>query len=827
MAWEGAPFEPGDEWNLIFTAKRLATDTDPEAVFQKESGAGITAVGSVASVEVIPLDTVNEPDSTLFCGIRATHLTTLHARTVYSDRLRLKQATAQLSVPSVPIYTTEPPDPYRMFAHVVSATPPDDLGVIWIDSETGDSSVWMETAWVVFSGAPSATAASIGLDQVDNTSDANKPVSDATQEAISGLPINVTLPPYSAVGDGARADVVSITSGSAILTCPSALWMTSHVGKYIRVEGAGVAGADLITTIASRQSNTQVTLGATASTTRSNAGSAFFGTNNTIAIQAALDDAALSPWVRGVYVPPGCYLGNWIMPQQVHFKGAYSGTITNILETPAQLANRQLMATVLMPAVTTSPVIYADEPTGMATGCLAQGFVVAGSAAKQGHGIRFGDVVGGTGFASGNARIMHCLVSGFAIGIANSNAVDGEIGHCVVNSSTIGYLINRHDGCFVHNVSATYCDTVFMVYGCKNLRVQTGNFNYMARCFDITDSHVSVGTINVEFPSAEVVALRQVGGTGSFTADFVQCLSAGDVTFVKDYFPEASKTQVNIDIKRVQGGTNQFFDTANTSYPTCIRGINLIRRYTDNTFATLNRTEKVRRVYLTPWEMEESTRTLKDEFARRHEASPYGDLGWHYSTIAGSYATPQVHESAMAPGTLLIASTGSTGVDAVRFWPSSTIMNPLSANYWKTQWILRLANTSSAIFRAGVYSTDVASLKPANGLGFRIDTSLGDSTIKLEILNAGTPTTVDTGIAISSLQTARRVVLQRTSTGVSLALFQSDGSTQLAPEVYHATALPAWAGYHRASVLTGVGSAVAQSIFLNQFLYTQYLGSEF
>jgi hypothetical protein len=59
----------------------------------------------------------------------------------------------------------------------------------------------------------------------------------------------------------------AITSGSSILTCASAVFRPADVGAYVQVNGAGAAGAALNTRIVSRQSASQVTLAATASTT--------------------------------------------------------------------------------------------------------------------------------------------------------------------------------------------------------------------------------------------------------------------------------------------------------------------------------------------------------------------------------------------------------------------------------------------------------------------------------------------------------------------------------------------------------------------------------
>jgi hypothetical protein len=108
---------------------------------------------------------------------------------------------------------------------------------------------------------------------------------------------------------GAKGDVVQvtnstgITSGDATLTVGGAVFVTADVGKTIIVPGAGAAGADLVTTILSRTSNTVVELATNASTTLSfPVKTVTYGTDDTTAINAAL--------TRGgqIYIPAGLYI---------------------------------------------------------------------------------------------------------------------------------------------------------------------------------------------------------------------------------------------------------------------------------------------------------------------------------------------------------------------------------------------------------------------------------------------------------------------------------------------------------------------------------------
>lgn len=96
---------------------------------------------------------------------------------------------------------------------------------------------------------------------------------------------------YGAVGDGILVSDLSVSNGSGVVTSASGLFTAAHVGKPIMVSGAlGVANIPLITTIASYQSATQVTLTATASVTASSL-PAIWGTDDTTAIRSAVTAA--------------------------------------------------------------------------------------------------------------------------------------------------------------------------------------------------------------------------------------------------------------------------------------------------------------------------------------------------------------------------------------------------------------------------------------------------------------------------------------------------------------------------------------------------------
>lgn len=125
-----------------------------------------------------------------------------------------------------------------------------------------------------------------------------------------GLTFNVVN--YGAKRNYATSTTGAMTASSAVLTDTNAAFTSANVGQYVTVVGAGAAGVDLSTTIASVGSGTQVTLTVAASTTVSAATYAY-GTSDTVAIQAAITAAGA---VGGtVFFPPGGYvLGTAIVP---------------------------------------------------------------------------------------------------------------------------------------------------------------------------------------------------------------------------------------------------------------------------------------------------------------------------------------------------------------------------------------------------------------------------------------------------------------------------------------------------------------------------------
>jgi len=109
LAWDGAAFTPGTDWNLIWTAKKSASDDDAHAAIQKTSGAGITVTGSEAYVELVPFDTAAMATGDLVWDIQAVNVSSGAVRTVAEGRLTLRRDITRGTATSIPVYTANPP----------------------------------------------------------------------------------------------------------------------------------------------------------------------------------------------------------------------------------------------------------------------------------------------------------------------------------------------------------------------------------------------------------------------------------------------------------------------------------------------------------------------------------------------------------------------------------------------------------------------------------------------------------------------------------------------------------------------------------------------
>jgi hypothetical protein len=219
LEWLGASFDPGEDWTLIFTAKKKASDLDAAAIIQKGTGLGITSSAGLATVALVPDDTVDIKVCNLFCDVQAQHIDTGEVRTVGYARLELLRDITRDTEISIPVITTEAPSPIA--------------GAVRYDAEqtltNGQKTQALENI-----GVPALTFAG---------SDPNAAAVPNFLETTQGGPGNNDIR-YEQVDDNLTPPSVTYSAGSvfAVLTI-------SVVGRNITVSCPSNIG--LITTLAS------------------------------------------------------------------------------------------------------------------------------------------------------------------------------------------------------------------------------------------------------------------------------------------------------------------------------------------------------------------------------------------------------------------------------------------------------------------------------------------------------------------------------------------------------------------------------------------------
>jgi hypothetical protein len=605
---------------------------------------------------------------------------------------------------------------------------------------------------------------------------------NATQEASMrtaiGSIVDVTGAPYNAVADGMRVDTASMTSGLATLTATGANFQSSDVGKFIRVVGAGVAGADLVTTIAARASTTSITLTNSASTSVTNS-TAFYGTDNTTAIQSAIAAAAASASTKTVYIPAGIYLCNVVVTGSIVIEGSNPKLNQSTLPSPSSLASSYTDTTILMPALGT-PVIHSDSCSGL----VLKRFCVFGTNAKTGHGIRLGTDDGTVlGFVGQCIKVEQVWVSGFKYCFAASRVADITYDICQASTGTYGWnmaevdtiqTLRYTDGITITSCTSVGVETVFRFQGSKNAVINSGDYNSsggtndMLRLVEMLNTNLCITSVNVENPGSDVIrktdgslvvntikVLNGLGGLiqerGTSSNTVVNSCELSGETF-------GSSSALNVLWKGITG----------RRYPTTLPKGAVLAWYSDNTFTTLADAEYSSLIYGKQLDI----MNLQDFFSRATSTAPFGAVGWTSTNISGSFAGRIDGLSNLFEW---YSTGGATANLAGRFSFEREIMNV--NELFELRIVLADANptSGSSICRIGVYSHD-ASITPVDGVGFRVDRA-ASTNIFFETINNGVITSVDTGVAASTTMSGlKEFIIRRTAQG-TYGVIRNDPTT--------------------------------------------------
>lgn len=621
--------------------------------------------------------------------------------------------------------------------------------------------------------------------------------SSDTQVTLAANAVTSINSPKSAFwGTGnTEATGVAITIGSAILTSTNATFTaaSSPAGKAIRVVGAGVAGADLTTTILSRQSDTQVTINANASTTVNPPKSAFWGTNNTTAIQTALDAALNTTSHREVLIPKGAFLCNVRLPSNVKLRGIASSSLDVNVPNCAPTWDANSHPSILLPAISTSPVVLVGTAANASTtgfGSEMSNLSIIGSVAKVGDGFRGGnawDDFGGV-FNTGNNRLHQLWVGGFENGISFGRAVEPLITLCFVHSCTNAFSFSAVDNADVTACYTSNTTKSFRLLSCKTFALGTGSYDDTQKVMEITDSNVNIRSINTERVSVSAFdILPVISGASNLNIDQVMCLThAGP--FIRNHATEATRGNVKISVRNAFSAND--YVTINSQMPDLLpAGIKIVR-HADTGFATPTLTRfsddlyySYRQSNAVQGNMTRPRMQTLEKFVKVW-AEPYGELGWTRTILGGSWAGSG-NDLIIDPNGGGLRFTSSSAPSSMRFtinqpwiYDPKDVLIGFRAGYIGAQ--------TSGTTRLGFYAKDtLPTMTPLYGYGLKVSRAAGDTVVYFESITNGTITPYATTIPHTAVTNAKFTLYIRvTDAKVYLSLFDVNGALQVSEQSF-------------------------------------------
>jgi hypothetical protein len=314
---------------------------------------------------------------------------------------------------------------------------------------------------------------------------------------VTSTPLVTTLT-YALSGSAGTYTVSSATAnGVAIAGANGVLRMTTDANGQalaLTILTAGTLYANpalvfpetgLIGTITAFTNSTTVTISRVAPSTFTNK-PCFFGTDNTAAIQAALDAALASTTIKTVYIPTGIFLCNIRTYADINLIGAGGGIgLANNLTFAQQIvaSRAQENPTVLMPAVGYKPVIYATNGGGVISRMLIQG----ASSLMNNTGFKLGTSYG-TGFVSQGVNLNQLNFSGFKYAVALARISTPILNNITGSYCRIAFYLTQPDeNRYTDQISITGASFNFvkdyMIYssGSKSITVSTSECSNCGR----------------------------------------------------------------------------------------------------------------------------------------------------------------------------------------------------------------------------------------------------------------------------------------------------------------------------------------------------------
>lgn len=630
------------------------------------------------------------------------------------------------------------------------------------------------------------------VDGLLTAAQAMTPTEESDMRAAIGA-AHAAIIPSGLVSDAAIIDSLNMTAGSAALTSATAQFQAADVGKFIRVRGAGAAGGDLVTTIAARASATSITLTAPAATTVSNA-QGVYGTNNSAAIQAAIDAAGASTIQKTVFIPEGRYLCNVISLPSVRIEGA-RGLDGQSAMTRSKF-NELTKLSALVPAQNSPVIRFSTTTGGGANATIERILFVAGDGTLEGNrrgtAIEVGEPLNtnNTPVAAG-LELKHCEFNGFFYGVTFSRMWSSVIEACTANFCTVGFFSGEiqangvptfsgpADGLIFLTCTTNFVTTCFHILGTKQTAIISGDYNNMSKFLLANSAQVQITGINIETCTDIIFHLVEGGGQSRVVCDHIQGLGTIGVG-CRDERGGLSSFSLMSNV----GFTFRYQTVSVSNLPVLLPAASEIERFTDTTFSTLRAREFWDAYARLSFEGRDFLR-LYEPFTKT-QASPFGSLGWVITNIAGTTTV-----TGQANSLSLFQDAAN---EAARFQTENVVSN--FATNWRLVWRFRCAGGQLAtVLRLGLYSQDAtANMTPQNGIGLRADTVTDlDTTLKLEVIVGGVKQpAIDTGIPLSGLAITRDLVIEKRGSSVYLAVKETNGH-YVGNQVVYAGTMPSGA----------------------------------
>jgi hypothetical protein len=601
-------------------------------------------------------------------------------------------------------------------------------------------------------------------------------------------------------GKRPRANDTTLNIALANGTCTGVTTATTSANTT-----QGVATVDLITTVASRNSATSIELSNAPGRTASGV-TILYGTNDTAAIQSAIDAAASSTYTREVIFPRGRFLCNLDGKPHVSLTGADGGMTKFEYDPPGplpDLTDSERLTTILLPAVATEPVIGYTTADKIYSARISR-IGIFGTKEQVGYGIQLGEPdESNNGFTGGSLKLEQVMVTGFEYALSSSRVAALQCDTSLFLYSRVCVFLGETnlgigptDTSIFNNcgTGGANCDANWFISASKGITITGGDHNDGAHVAIVCNgATVAMTGVNSESTTRSpfVVATGRLNVTGSnilhmngplvdaigsdsnvtITETRIGAVGAGALWQGKAVYCRTDQSSGHLD-KLPRGG--------------------VIARYPDLGLNDLQVTEYTTEIYTLPVVAERRS-TVSDEFIGHYAASPYSALGWTLTTLAGDAPVVYLPTQPAYPGNVFglagIGTSTSNSANVLRFAVPVESFNP-TAGYWRARWRLALGASSTIRFRCGFYSLDTAAagvFTPKNGIGIRVDRSVPDSNIQFEVINNETVTAVDTGIPYTALNSAREIQIWRTAEGLFFGLYPTlpNGAAITYPMVEH------------------------------------------